>query len=268
MHDERSSLPLTRKERFFSDLQKYTEKVLQILRIRKEEETTNHSLKVTKVEQKLFQRLYDQLKNTSLKVSMGTWSEVEENEGILNKGAGPCLILYFHDTTNNEILSGHYSYTDVDDSDQVIRDQLEEAKRLFQEENPQGIAIPTTEEKRKMPHPLGDIVGNYEQLVEEVNARKKDGAEIEVYLFGQNYVLPRAGEMPEIKNYESFLADVILTWTRRRSAPVTDLQRIGMNLEDIHDFRPEISYEESQIDHTAYIPGKGIVYTRGDVLSN
>jgi hypothetical protein len=247
---------------------KYLNAVLQKLNNSEEKKSTQSSLGVTEIKHPDFQRLYDQLKDKHPKVSMGNWKKVSEDEVIINQGAGPCIIIYFHDATNKEILCGHYPYTTIQEPDFVIRNQMQKSSEALKEENPQGIEVPNADQMRKMPPPLGEIVTSYNELMAEVNTRKKDGAKIEAYYFGQNVGLVKPEKIPEIKDYEKFITDVLIQWNRRRLAPVNDAQKAGIMLEHIHDFRPPMTYEGAQTDHTAYIPGKGIVYTRGDGLKS
>jgi hypothetical protein len=227
------------------------------------------SLPITELGREDFAQIYSQIQEKPHKcVPIGRWVMAKESEVVVNRDAGPCIILYFHDKTKNLILSGHYPYTREEHADEVIRAQLERASAMLHELNPQGIKIPVDREFNNFRPPLGFSIENYNELMSEVKALIRDGSEMEVYIFGQNDTVSNPEEVDEGREYQQVLDKELLDIYTYRILPFVDLQGIGISSQLIHDFRPPISNGVPLLDHTMYIPGVGIVFTREEILEN
>ena len=191
---------------------------------KREEKDVSSSLTVTELSTEDFNQLYEQINDKAEKrVAIGKWLEANDDEFVINKGAGPCIILYFHDKTNNVILSGHYPFTQMEDADDVIRANVDIASEKYHESDPHGIKLPTPADLKNLKPPLGSVVDSYQKLMSEIKARVKDGSDIEGFVFGQNDSVSNPEELPEGQDYNTILDKELLEISINRMAPIIDI---------------------------------------------
>ncbi len=222
-----------------------------------------NSIPVTRVTRGQFAHDYNKLlTEPHTEVSMA-WQISPDTEPILNIGAGPCLILYIHDKTTGEMISGHYPLVYLEDKVEFTRNNLKKMEEKFAgKEQDQTIAIPDRNDIQPYTDFYPPSLNNYYSVVSEVRARKKDNHDIKVYLFGQHMTLNQQNSQQD----ENDDAEVITSYMRTREQVLIDFEEAGLSRDIIHDHRKPVAYGESEVDYTLFDPRKGIEYYRGEVI--
>ncbi len=208
------------------------------------------SIKVHELDDAAFAAiLSSNLQETTL-VNVNDWKEADTSSKVLNKGAGPCLIVYFINKSTGECVSGHFSDVDKERNDRFTREALDRAKKAFAGSH-QGIVIPT-ESQVSWLSPT-DAVPEYAKLeemekhmVDKIASWGKDN--VEVHLFGQNPIIYGDGSEKAQRTVDDAIEHNNFT-IRVREQGVSDT--------NIHDHR---SLTTSGVDHTLYDSQKKTIY--------
>lgn len=226
-------------------------------------EGDENSIPVTRVTRGQFAHDYNKLLSEPHTEVTMAWQISPDTEPVLNIGAGPCLILYIHDRTTGDMISGHYPVTYLENKLEVTRNNLEKMEEKFAgKEQVQTIVIPDKSDIPMYTDFYPPSLNNYYSAVGEARARKKDNHDIKVYLFGQHRTLKPSNSQRDA-NYD---AEIITSYIETQEQVLADFEEAGLSRDVVHDHRKPVTYGDSEIDYTLFDPNKGIEYYRGEVI--
>ncbi len=194
-------------------------------------------------------------KSTSIhEIDINSWRAFNSQDLIINKGAGPCLILYAINSKTGEAVSGHFSNThlNVQQRENDLKEMTEIAKSSWATKSTgnNGLIIPSAESS------LVNMKGferGYQEILQEVeNMVSVHGREnISLYLFGQNNSL---GKDKEVIDIQTTTKSIIKTGLKQLPI-LLDLNSIGIM--NVNDFRNPYG---SQVTDTFYDPKSKTIY--------
>ena len=179
------------------------------------------------------------------------WLETDGKTPILNKGAGPCLIMFVKNIGDGTIISGHFSGRIADHqlSQEILKTHLKKVPKEIPDEGDE-ILIHSQQELDNLAISDKGMYRSYLALLDRIKEFCSEAGEarIEIYLFGQNY-WRLAAEPDEIGG----LTENII----QRQNVVTDLERLGVKPPRIFDYRDLKRLEGT--DDTLFLPEEDVI---------